>query len=360
MTTRTAILACGVALALAAGPAQASGDHHRNCDRREPAQAPVEFTDGTARWLVSLPRATSARWLARNRPCLTIDSGSGGARNVCVKGRKEARVTRPDGTAYSVPIRAREQPAGWRITLRQADLQPEPGTSSVTSECPDGGCESVSGQVSVPHLRVASCTARRPWFVHDGPDVGRAVALTFDDGPGPETHPVLRILRRYDTVATFFQLGIMVEQEPGVLRTITRAGHAIGNHSFNHPVLHAGDRKELTRTNKAIVAAGAPRPCLFRAPYGENPPDVVAMARAAKMVTVNWNTDPGDWRGLSADQIVATTLAQVRPGSIVVLHDGVSHPATVQALPRLITELQQRGYRMLTVPELLRLPVTYR
>ena len=89
------------------------------------------------------------------------------------------------------------------------------------------------------------------------------------------------------------------------------------------------------------------------------PTDVVRLARAQRMVTVHWNTDPGDWRGLTTNQIVARRWLQTRPGSILVFHDGAHHLATVAALPRIIDTLQQRGYRFLTVPELLRLPMHY-
>ena len=245
--------------------------------------------------------------------------------------------------------------------MRQADVALVPGAASASTSCRDDRCTTSVQSVTVPRLRLASCRARGPWLVHEGDrGVGKAVALTFDDGPGALTRRVLGILRARQAPATFFALGTMVQRDPAVIPRIAANGHSLGNHSYTHPLLGGDDTRELTRTNRALVRAGAPQPCLFRAPYGENPPEVVRMARDLGMVTVHWNTDPGDWRNLSADQMVATTLDQVRPGSIMVFHDGATSRAMTHALPRILGTLAARGYRFLTIPELLGLPVTYR
>jgi peptidoglycan/xylan/chitin deacetylase (PgdA/CDA1 family) len=193
-----------------------------------------------------------------------------------------------------------------------------------------------------------------------GADIGKAVAITFDDGPGPLTEEVLDILRDQGVRATFFQVGRMIERNPTILRRIRDEQHVLGNHSFSHPVLTGRDRGQLVRTQRLIRRLGGFDTCLFRAPYGENPRPVVELARKLSMVTVHWNVDPGDWRGLSAARMVATSLEQTRPGSILVFHDGEDHPDMVAGLPRLLSSLKKRGYRFLTVPELLGLPLRYR
>lgn len=330
-------------------------------DRSASTQPMVELSGGEALWSVAAPRRAGPAWLSRARPCLEVATGTAGATRVCLVSRHEVKVTRPDATTYRAPADVATTSRGWSVRMRQADLSLRPGRGQVSSSCRAARCPSVTKTVTVPRLRVASCQARGPWLVHEGdPEVGKAVALTFDDGPGALTAPVLRILRREQAPATFFALGTMVRRDPTSIERIVRAGHAVGNHSDTHPVLSGDDARQLTRTNHALTRAGAPQPCLFRAPYGENPPAVVDMARALGMVTVHWNTDPGDWRHASSDQMVATTLAQVRPGSIIVLHDGASGTSMPRALPRIIDSLAERGYRFLTVPELLRLPVTYR
>ncbi|MFN8125968.1 MAG: polysaccharide deacetylase family protein [Candidatus Nanopelagicales bacterium] len=348
------------AITATVSPSVAETPAHRGADS---AQQLVTVRDGVVRWRVVLPDRSPRRDLLRADPCLTIskDSAADAPTQVCLTSRDRARVRRPDGSRFVVPVGLRRGPGtSWVVRIRQADLALTSGSSTATAVCDTGRCVAGNGGLDVPRLRMASCRARAPWLVHEGsPDVGRAVALTFDDGPGPSTRPVLRVLRRAGVLGTFFQVGRMIAADPGILPRMARAGHVIGNHSYTHPVLTGGDTRELRRTTRAIVAAGVPTPCAFRAPYGDNPTDVIRMARDQRMVTVHWNTDPGDWRGLSADQIVATTLAQARPRSIMVFHDGEHHPGMVAALPRIISGLEERGYRFLTVPELLRLPVHY-
>lgn len=345
------LVALAAAVMPTAGPAQAE----------RPSTPTVMFADGVIHWSITASDRTAPIWPRRSRPCLMLGTTGGTRHRACVIDRHHAEVTRSDGTRFRIPVTAQRKRTGWQIELRQADWAPAPGPSDAWTRCRDAACDRSRESVVVPRLHLTSCRPGKPWLVHEGaPGIGRAVSLTFDDGPGPITRKVMRVLRAYGAAATFFQVGEMVERDPGVLKRMVRAGHAIGNHSYTHPVLGGDDRRELTRTNRSIVRAGAPRPCVFRAPYGENPPEVVRMARDLGMVTVNWNTDPGDWRGLTADQIVAATLSQTRPGSIMVFHDGGDHQATVQALPRILAALQARGYRFLTIPELLRLPTSYR
>lgn len=325
----------------------------------QPVAASVQFGDGIAVW--SIEASPSEVTIRSARPCLSVGDTDAGMTTLCLRSPRLASVRRPDGTGFRIPVRTRSSQSGWTVRLRLADVGLPEGEATARTWCREQRCEQESIPVTVPRLRIESCTARGPWLVHEAPtDVGRAVAVTFDDGPGHMTRRVLTILRREGVAATFFQIGRMLDRDPSLEGRIERGGHAIGNHSYTHPVLAGDDDRELARTSLAITRAGAPQPCLFRAPYGENPPSVVRLARARDMVTVHWNTDPGDWRGLRANEIVATTLAQARPGAIMVFHDGEPNRAMVRALPQILTSLKRRGYRFLTVPELLRLPVSYR
>lgn len=187
----------------------------------------------------------------------------------------------------------------------------------------------------------------------------RLVALTFDDGPWPSTRAVLRVLRRTNVRATFFVLGSLIRDRPRTVAQIRAAGHALGNHTWGHPDLTALSGRavadQLDGTDAAIRRSG-PGPCLFRAPYGLTDRRVLRMVRNRGMVTVGWDVDSRDYTRPGARQIVRTVLGSVRPGSIVLMHDGGGDRVqTVAALPKIIRVLRRRNYRLVTVPDLLRL-----
>jgi peptidoglycan-N-acetylglucosamine deacetylase len=192
----------------------------------------------------------------------------------------------------------------------------------------------------------------------DAPRVERAVALSFDDGPSPLSTPrVLATLRRLHVPATFFVIGYLAEEYPGLVRREERAGMTVGNHSYNHPEVPPFDqlpaslvRDEIALGQRAIAKAGL-RARLFRPPGGSVSPGVVRAARRLGERVVLWSVDPGDWRGIGAKQIVRAVLAAVRPGSIVLLHDGGGdRSATVAALPAIVKGIRRRGLRLVAVP----------
>ena len=185
----------------------------------------------------------------------------------------------------------------------------------------------------------------------------KAVALTFDDGPWPgATDQILGILRRFHVRATFFMVGTQIDAYPGVVRRVIAAGHEVGDHSFDHPEGFAGltDERvasEMADTNALLAPLGVV-PTAFRPPGGSYDDDVVAAARAQGMRTVLWDVDPRDWvAGVPAKLIVSSVLRKVRPGSLVLLHDGGGDAHhTIVALPDLIRGLRHRGYRFVTIP----------
>ncbi len=183
------------------------------------------------------------------------------------------------------------------------------------------------------------------------------VALTFDDGPGPDTPAVLAELKRLNVPATFFVVGHAVAENPGALRQVVADGHEIGVHTWTHPDLTAlpgrAQRSEIENTAGEILAASGVASRLFRAPYGAVDPDVLKRAEDAKLLSVLWNVDTMDWTRPSAGQIVETVLSNAVPGSIILMHDGGGdRTATVQALPRIVTGLRARGYEFATVGDL--------
>ncbi|MBS1880190.1 MAG: polysaccharide deacetylase family protein [Actinobacteria bacterium] len=196
------------------------------------------------------------------------------------------------------------------------------------------------------------CTAPAGAVVSRGESGGRAVALSFDDGPSPtQTSAILAELIRLHAHATFFEEGRHVAGREALMRQILAAGDEIGNHSYHHP-RYPGDR-ELAATDRRIRAATGFEPCLFRPPYGLIGPRVEAAARRNGLELVLWTVDSQDDRHPGVAAIRANVLAGAVPGAIILMHDGGHHPQTVRALPSLIRGLRARGFRFLTVTELL-------
>ncbi len=195
-------------------------------------------------------------------------------------------------------------------------------------------------------------------FVRMAGSQTRSVALTFDDGPGPFTQRILDTLKRYDAQATFFTLGFQLGQFPLPLQRAVAEGHAIGDHTWNHKDLtKLGPRaatEELSDQAAEMQRVGLPRARLFRPPYGAFDKQALRIARREGMLTVLWSVDPGDYAAKQPKALRDAVLANVRPGSIVLMHDGGGdRDVTARALPLILRALKQRGYRMVTVPQLL-------
>jgi peptidoglycan-N-acetylglucosamine deacetylase len=188
--------------------------------------------------------------------------------------------------------------------------------------------------------------------------VGKHLALSFDDGPGPLTPAILDVLGDYGAHATFFLVGREIAARGHVVRRIADEGHELGNHTFSHK--RAGDLsedelcEELRATSDLIEQVAASRPRLARPPYGSGAAVVVPIASSLGMTTVLWSADPRDWDGKSADAIALAVLQAAEPDAVVVLHDGGGdRTPTLQALRMLIPELHGRGYSLITMSELL-------
>jgi peptidoglycan/xylan/chitin deacetylase (PgdA/CDA1 family) len=171
------------------------------------------------------------------------------------------------------------------------------------------------------------------------------VALTFDDGPYPETTPAL-LAALGGTRATFFLWGEHAAAHPDLVRAIAAAGHAIGNHTWTHPqltTLPAAERdQEVRRTQDLLTRLTGLRPALFRPPYGDTDPSMGPMLAEHGLTEVLWSVDTRDWAGCTADEIV-TAAGAVEPGGVVLMHEG--RPATLDAVPRILAALAGRGLR---------------
>jgi peptidoglycan-N-acetylglucosamine deacetylase len=175
------------------------------------------------------------------------------------------------------------------------------------------------------------------------------VRLTFDDGPVRTNTPrVLNVLSHYRVKATFFVIGQRARRYPGLVKREYREGHSVQNHTYTHTDLtNLGPietRRELRATNRAIKAAGVPRPYRFRPPYGHTNIRVRSAGASLGLIQTLWSVDPRDWADPPAPVICRRVVSNVRPGSIVLLHDG-SGANTVEALPCIIKRLRAQGYR---------------
>lgn len=189
-----------------------------------------------------------------------------------------------------------------------------------------------------------------------------AVALTFDDGPSEATPALLEALAREGVPATFFQCGANVERLPHVARAVAEAGHEIGNHSHTHPFFHFRSARfmaaELARAQRAIEDATGTRPRWMRAPYGVRWFGLREAQRETGLTGIMWSVIGYDWK-LTADAIVQRVSGGLAGGAIVLLHDGrrlESNPpvgATVEAVRRLLPLIRSRGFKLVTVTQLL-------
>lgn len=201
----------------------------------------------------------------------------------------------------------------------------------------------------------SGCTSSPGAIVREGTAAAKAageVALTFDDGPSrTQTPAILETLDRLGAHATFFEEGRHVRGREALMRQILALGDEIGNHSFHHPV-DPGEG-ELASTQAAIRAATGFTPCLFRPPYGELDRKEEAAARANGLELVFWTLDSFDDHHPGVAAIRARVVRRTKPGSIVLLHDGGHHPQTVEAIGGIVEGLEARGFRLVTVTELL-------
>ena len=184
----------------------------------------------------------------------------------------------------------------------------------------------------------------------------KAVALTFDDGPSGEITPrVLDILARHGAQATFFVLGENVRRHPEMLRRIVAEGHRVGLHGDTHVpfVLHSGRRvREEIAHARAAIGGACPdmaEPAWLRPPHGFKNLALPLRARRSGCRLVSWNLNPRDYRAADAGAIMRVVLSRLRPGAIILLHDGAVNAATADALPQILDGLTAAGYGCATL-----------
>jgi peptidoglycan/xylan/chitin deacetylase (PgdA/CDA1 family) len=193
----------------------------------------------------------------------------------------------------------------------------------------------------------------------------RQLALTFDDGPNdPWTPRLLEVLDRHQARATFFLIGRYVAQRPELARQISEAGHAIGNHTWDHPnlifVRSSEVESQIKRCANALEEAAGAHSSLFRPPFGGRTPQALRAVRRCGLVPVLWSVSGWDWEAKSAAQIETKVMGSVEGGEVILLHDGghrqlgTDRSFTVSAVERIIVRCKEQGFTFVTVPEMMK------
>lgn len=188
------------------------------------------------------------------------------------------------------------------------------------------------------------------------------VALTFDDGPNPTYTPrLLLLLRRHHARATFFVTGLNASRHPEIPRAMHRDGHAVENHSWDHPELTElsarAVRRQLTRTSAVIRRTTGRAPEYFRPPYGATDRAVREIGRRLHLRQELWTVDTRDWSGLRAATIRTKAMRGLRPHgtNVVLMHDAVTNsPRTLQAVPQIIRAIRAHGYCIVPLEDVTR------
>jgi peptidoglycan/xylan/chitin deacetylase (PgdA/CDA1 family) len=182
----------------------------------------------------------------------------------------------------------------------------------------------------------------------------RVVALTFDDGPSQYTAQVLSVLQQYHVPATFFEVGQEVAANPQITRSVSAAGYAVGDHTWNHADLTTIPVSQfpyqIDQTQNVIASVTGQAPSCVRPPYDAFNPTVLDQVARRGLTTMSYSIDSGDWRRPGVQAIVNNVVGAAFPGAVAGLHDGGGDRSqTIAALPGIITGLEARGYSFVAV-----------
>ena len=322
--------------------------------------------------------------------CTIFEQASLAARAVCVtradgKWRIVSRGARVEGSvsqSRESELRLRFEPAEAKLKVGLADVYVKATAAGCSAQQAKAAKVTWSGakiisaavlalpcehrlprvgnyQARVWDVAVTGCRRSGAGQVSRGPS-GKRVALTYDDGPSTYTPAFLRELRKLGVPATFFVIGQQVSANASLMRSILRSGSMVANHSWSHPDMGAGGAAastQLREANAAVRRATGFTPCLFRPPYGSTGADLVSRANAQGMTSVLWSVDPLDWRTPGTGSIVSTVLRQASGGAIILSHDGGGpRSQTLAAMPQIVRTLKARGYKFVTLTDLLGYP----
>lgn len=188
----------------------------------------------------------------------------------------------------------------------------------------------------------------------------KVIALTFDDGPTPDrTEQILTILNKEDIKATFFLNGRSLKKYPDASRLLVNSGHEIGNHSYSHQRMvfmrYSEVARELESTDKIIREYGYKGPIYFRPPYGKKLINLPLYLSNNNIKTITWDVEPETWGTprASVDERIERAVDGTKPGSIILMHVMHGDNKSMAAVTPIIQQLKSRGFKFLTVSELL-------
>ena len=187
----------------------------------------------------------------------------------------------------------------------------------------------------------------------------KVIALTFDDGPHKKYTPeILDLLSKYDAKATFFIVGENAEKYPELALRIHDENHELAIHTYTHPFKTNVSNliKEIKQTHATIYGITGYSPVLFRPVEGQYTDAMIDAINKEgyKVVMWSWHLDTFDWKSPGEKKIINTVLKGAKPGSVVLFHDGGGNrDQTVRALKKVLPELEQQGYKFVTISELL-------
>jgi polysaccharide deacetylase family sporulation protein PdaB len=206
--------------------------------------------------------------------------------------------------------------------------------------------------------RLGSVTARpqRDVPIYSVDTREKKVAISFDASWGADATPkLLEILKQHHVKTTFFLTGIWVKQYPQMVQAIAADGHEIGNHSLTHPhfasLPETEIKQELAENDALIFNLTNKHTHLFRPPFGEYDNLVLQTARGMGYEVIQWSVDSLDWQDIGKEAIIERVLNNVQPGAIVLFHNNAKY--TPEALPVILDALQQQGYQIVPVSDLL-------
>lgn len=250
----------------------------------------------------------------------------------CSAGEPEAAAPKPPVPQAQQQVRAQPNP---RYQSPRTQVVPQNPGTALSSQIPSGiGITHSYGDRSKPFI-----------------------AMTFDDGPHPKNTPrLLDILKARNIKATFYVIGENVQRYPEIARRIVSEGHEIANHTWTHANLtklsDTALRKELVMTRDAIVSATGVLPRTMRPPYGALRQSQREMIfREFGYPTIMWAVDPQDWKRPGVSVVTSRILNSTRNGAIVLAHD--LHAPTISAMPGTFDGLLNKGFRFVTVSQLL-------
>ena len=246
------------------------------------------------------------------------------------------------------------------LTALLAAVSPFVCSAQSPAGAPAAGATKLTAAASpsaAPAAPIASSSAE-PKITYSSCHVdGPYIAMTFDDGPsGANTPRLLDMLKQRGIKATFFMVGENAAEYPQIVKRIVAEGHEVGNHSWSHPdfakMSDAAVRDQLQKTHDAIVAGGGVAPKLMRPPYG------AFTARQRRWCNgefgykiILWDVDPLDWKIRNAAHVESEILKHTGSGSIILSHD--IHKTTVDAMPSTLDQLLAKGFKFVTVSQLI-------